>query len=86
MLDTLQYVKKHGQCLDHDLAKDRGIPLALAHQELRRLAETQQIVMCKVTRFDKGNPVESWVCRISGYSPPATPGRKASAPEVRAAT
>lgn len=84
MLDTLQYVKKHGQCLDLDLATDRGISLTLARQQLRHLAERQQIVMCKVTRFDKGNAIESWVCRISGYSPPPAPGRKAKGAEVPA--
>jgi hypothetical protein len=35
--------------------------------------------MCKLTRFEEGKAVEGWLCRVSGYIPPAAPGRKAKA-------
>jgi hypothetical protein len=77
MIETLKYLKKHGQRLDHELAKDRGIPIDLARQHLAQLAERREIVMCKVTQFEGGARIEGWLCRISGYSPPPAPGRKA---------
>jgi hypothetical protein len=30
-----------------------------------------------VTRFEKGVRVDGWLYRVSGYIPPAAPGRKA---------
>jgi hypothetical protein len=77
MIDTLKYLKKHGQRLDLDLARDRGIRIDLARQHLTELAERGEIVMCKVTRFEGDTRIDGWLCRISGYSPPPAPGRKA---------
>jgi len=85
MIDTLSYLKKHGQRLDLELAKDRGIPLDVARQHLTQLAERREIVICKVTRFDEGIRTDGWLCRISGYSPPPAPGRRAKSSEVPAA-
>jgi hypothetical protein len=85
MIDTLSYLKKHGQRLDLELAKDRGIPLDVARQHLTQLAERREIVICKVTRFDEGIRTDGWLCRISGYSPPPAPGRRAKSTEVPAA-
>lgn len=84
MIDTLKYLKKHGQRLDLEIAKDRGIPIDLARQQLTQLAERREVVMCKVTRFAEGTRIDGWLCRISGYSPPAAPGRKAKGTEMRA--
>jgi len=85
MIDTLSYLKKHGQRLDLELAKDRGIPLDVARQHLTELAERREIVICKVTRFDEGIRTDGWLCRISGYSPPPAPGRRAKSTEAPAA-
>lgn len=78
-LPILEYLRKHGQRLDSEIAKGTGMPLAEVRQRLTGLAETNAIVMCKLTRFPGGKPVEAWECRVSGYSPPAAPGRKAKA-------
>ena len=85
MIDTLNYLKKHGQRLDLELARDRGIPIDLARQHLAQLAERREIVMCKVTQFEAGARIDGWLCRISGYSPPPAPGRKAKGAGVPAA-
>ena len=34
------------------------------------------VIMCHLTRFEKGERIEAWLCRVSGYVPPAAPGRK----------
>ena len=75
----LAYLKKHGQRLDSEIATGTGMPLAAVRECLAGLAEKQEVVMCKLIRYPNGKPVEAWLCRVSGYSPPAAPGRKPKA-------
>jgi predicted ArsR family transcriptional regulator len=75
--ETLQCLKKYGQRLDLEIAKEMGVPLATVRQRLAGLADTGAVVMCKLTRFDNGKTIEAWQCRVSGYVPPLAPGRKA---------
>jgi hypothetical protein len=35
--------------------------------------------MCRSIRFQDGKEIEGILCRISGYIPPAAPGRKSKA-------
>ncbi len=72
----LQYLKKHGQKLDSDIAEATGIPIAKVRASINELAERGEISKCSVTRFIDGNPVEGILCRPSGYIPPKAPGRK----------
>lgn len=73
---VLQYLKKYGQRLDLEIAAGTGIPLKQVRQSLAALSDSGDISRCSVTRFDDGKPVEAILCRISGYIPPAAPGRK----------
>lgn len=73
---VLQYLKKHGQRLDSEIAVATGIPLQQVRQSLSDLSDRGEISRCSVTRFNDGKPVEAILCRISGYIPPAAPGRK----------
>jgi predicted ArsR family transcriptional regulator len=77
MVDVLQCLKKYGQRLDSEIAKEMGMPLATVRQRLAGLAATGAVITCNLTRFENGKPTESWLCRVSGYVPPAAPGRKA---------
>ena len=79
MLETLKCLQKYGQRLDVEIAKELGRPLASVRQHLAGLAASHQIITCVLTRFADGKPVETWQCRVSGYIPPAAPGRKAKA-------
>jgi transcription initiation factor IIE alpha subunit len=72
----LTHLKKHGQLLDLEIAAATGIPLRKVHVTLSDLSDRGEISKCRVTRFDDGKPFEATLCRISGYIPPATPGRK----------
>lgn len=72
----LQCLKKHGQLLDSEIASATGISLAKVRIALSDLAMRGEISRCSVTRYEKGKPVEAMQCRISGYVPPASPGRK----------
>jgi len=79
VVEILQCLKKHGQRLDVEIAKEMGLPLALVRQRLSGLAATGAVIMCNLTRFENGTRIEAWQCRVSGYVPPLAPGRKAKA-------
>jgi len=76
LIDILHCLKKHGERLDSDIAKEMGMPLATVRQRLADLAATGAVVTCNLTRFENGKRTEGWLCRVSGYIPPAAPGRK----------
>ena len=77
MTEVLDCLKKHGQRLDSEIAKEIGMPLATVRQQLSGLAATGAIIMCSLTRFERGKRLDAMVCRVSGYVPPPAPGRKA---------
>lgn len=73
---VLQYLKKHGQRLDSEIAAATRISLAEVRTTLSALSERGEISRCSVTRFNDGKPVEGILCRIMGTIPPRAPGRK----------
>ena len=75
----LQYLKKHGQQVDWEIAAAMGIPLPKVRSTLTDLSERGEISRCNVTRFSDGQPIEGMLCRIAGTIPPQAPGRKAGA-------
>jgi predicted ArsR family transcriptional regulator len=77
VIEILQCLKKHGQRLDLEIAKEIDVPLATVRQQLAGLAATGAVIMCKLTRFEQGKRIDAWQCRVSGYVPPVAPGRKA---------
>jgi predicted ArsR family transcriptional regulator len=76
MTETLQCLKKHGQRLDLEIARELRVPLATVRQHLTALAESREAIICKTIQFEKGRPFEAWQGRVSGFFPPAAPGRK----------
>ena len=78
-MEVMQCLKKYGQRLDLEIAKEMGLPLALVRQRLAGLAATGAIITCSLTRFENGKQIDAWQCRVSGYVPPLAPGRKAKA-------
>ena len=77
MVETLQCLKKYGQRLDLEIAKEMGVPLATVRQQLLNLAAAGEVITCSLTRFEGGKTTNAWQCRVSGYIPPPAPGRKA---------
>ena len=75
--EILQCLKKYGQRLDLEIAQEMGVPLATVRQRLSRLAATGEIVTCNLSRFEHGKRIDAVQCRVSGYFPPAAPGRRA---------
>jgi predicted ArsR family transcriptional regulator len=80
--DILHCLKKYGERLDSEIAEEMGIPLATVRERLAGLAATGAVVTCNLTRFDGGRRIEGWLCRVSGYIPPAAPGRKPKPPPI----
>jgi predicted ArsR family transcriptional regulator len=79
VIETLRCLKKYGQRLDLEIAKEMGVPLATVRQRLAGLASKGEIITCHLTRFEHGKRIEAWQCRVSGYVPPPASGRKAKA-------
>jgi transcription initiation factor IIE alpha subunit len=76
VIETLQCLKKHGQRLDLEIAKEIGVPLVTVRQQLSALSDLREAIVCKTIRFENGKKIEAWQCRVSGFVPPAAPGRK----------
>lgn len=76
MNEILQYLKTHGERLDTEIAEATGLTLAKVRTILAELAAKGEIMACHSTKFDKGKKIEGISCRVSGFIPPAAPGRK----------
>ena len=72
----LRYLKDHGERLDSEIAAGIGSSLECVCISLSELSDRGDVIMCRTTRFTGGRPIEGMLCRVSGYSPPAGPGRK----------
>jgi transcription initiation factor IIE alpha subunit len=79
VIETLQCLKKHGQRLDLEIARETGVSLVIVRQQLSALADRREAIVCKTIRFENGQQLEAWQCRVSGFVPPAAPGRKPKA-------
>lgn len=75
----LQYLSKHGQQADYEIAEAMKLPLADVRETLSSLSKRGEISRCTVIRFIGDKQVEGMLCRISGTVPPKAPGRKPSA-------
>lgn len=72
----LDYLKKHGQQLEADIAQAIGLPLSDVQLALATLSTQGQVSRCTVTRFIEGNRIDGVIYRPLGYIPPKAPGRK----------
>jgi DeoR/GlpR family transcriptional regulator of sugar metabolism len=79
MEDILQYLKTHGERFDTEIAEATGITLANVRLQLAELAAKGEVMACYSTKFVKGKKIEGISCRVAGYIPPASPGRKSKA-------
>ena len=82
MTKILDYLKKHGERSDVDIAAATRIPLADLHLNLTELRAKGQIMLCDSIKYVKGKEVKATLCRVSGYVPPAAPGRKSAKVQI----
>jgi len=79
MNEILQYLKKHGEKFDAEIAEAAGLSLSKTRLHLSELAAKGEVMLCDSIRFEKGKKIEGIICRVSGYIPPSAPGRKSKA-------
>ena len=61
-----------GAEVSHIELADFDIPLYNADLEAKG-----DVIACNLIRFNNGERTDAWLYRVSGYIPPAAPGRKA---------
>src|SRR5271169_2664022 len=73
----LQFLNQHqGENLDAAIAAAIRIPLYKVRLHLSELEAINKVVTCHSTKFVNGIKTEGTSCRLAGYHPPASPGRK----------
>ena len=83
MQGILQYLKNNGERLDSEIAAATGMSLQSVRAAVATLSAKGDVMMCRSIRFKDGQPIEAILCRVAGYIPPASPGRKPKAPAER---
>ncbi len=76
MQEILKYLKQSGERLDSEIAAATGLSLAKVRLGVTDLHARGAVMMCRSIRYMNGKEIDAIVCRISGYIPPAAPGRK----------
>lgn len=79
MHPIVQYLKEHGEQADSQIASATGMSLDSVRQAVARLAAEGELMVCRSIRYKDGKEVEATLCRVAGYIPPPSPGRKPSA-------
>jgi len=79
-MDILSCLKKYGQRLDSEIAAEMNMSLTEVRAIFGRLAESGEVIACKLTRFENGKAVDALVYRASGYFPRPAAGRKPKPP------
>ena len=77
LIEILKCLKKHGERLDSQLADETGMPLETVRKHVADLEAKGDVIACNLIRFNNGERTDAWLYRVSGYIPPAAPGRKA---------
>jgi DNA-binding IclR family transcriptional regulator len=76
MQAILDYLKNTGEQLDSEIATATGLSLANVRSGVSDLQARGAIMVCKSIRYKDGKEINGLLCRVSGYIPPAAPGRK----------
>jgi DNA-binding transcriptional regulator LsrR (DeoR family) len=79
MQEILQYLKNSGERLDSEIAAATGLSLAKVRSCVTDLQARGAVMVCRSIRYKDGKEIEGILCRVSGYIPPAAPGRKSKA-------
>ena len=79
MQEILQYLKNSGERLDSEIAAAIGMSLANVRRGMAELSAKGDVMICRSIRFKDGQQIDGMLCRVSGYIPPAAPGRKSKA-------
>lgn len=81
--EIIAYLKKHGESLDADIAKEVGLSLSKVRPLLDDLTAKGDIMSYQSTKFVNGKSIIGMRCRISGFIPKAAPGRKSGKVQLK---
>jgi len=73
MNKILDYLSKHGECLDTEISTGTRIPLVNVHQYLAELKSKGNVVTCHATRYVDCMKSEVLICRLIGHGQVAKP-------------
>lgn len=76
MQSILDYLKNSGERLDTEIAAATGLSVAKVRLCVTDLHARGAVMVCRSIRYKDGKEIDGMLCRISGYIPPAAPGRK----------
>jgi len=76
MKSILEYLNKHGEKMDIEIAEATGLSLPAVKAKLSDLTLSGAVISCNVTKFVDGAKMMGVSSRISGSVPQASPGRK----------
>ncbi len=79
MQEILQYLKNSGERLDSEIAAATGLSLAKVRLCVTDLQARGAVMVCRSIRYKDGKEIDGILCRVSGYIPPAAPGRRSKA-------
>lgn len=79
MQTILDYLKTSGERLDSEIAAATGLSLANVRLGVSDLQARGAVMVCRSIRYKDGKEIDAVLCRVSGYIPPAAPGRKSKA-------
>jgi transcription initiation factor IIE alpha subunit len=79
-MEIMECLRKHGQRLDVEIAEETGMAIANVRERLAAMASTGAVIVCKVTRFERGTASDACLYRVAGYAPPRSAGRKPTRP------
>ena len=79
MHEIMEFLANTGEQLDTDIAAATGLSLATVSSRVTDLHAKGAIMVCRSIRYKDGKEIEGVLCRVSGYIPPAAPGRKSKA-------
>jgi DNA-binding IclR family transcriptional regulator len=82
MDEILQYLKKHGDKLDSEIAKATHLSLPITRQYLAELAAKGEVINYHSTRLIEGIKIEGMRYRLSVVTPPAASEGKAKVFEI----
>ncbi|MFA9949637.1 hypothetical protein [Dentiradicibacter hellwigii] len=74
--NILKYLRSNGEQLDADISKALNVPIARLQPAFAQLAESGELICCKVTRFINGKKIEGTSYRLSCDLPAPARGRK----------
>ena len=77
--DVFNCVKRHGQIIDRHLAKELGLTVDEVWVAVYQLQAGNKLYTCDIINFEDGVEMKGLLCRVSCFTPKASPGRKPAA-------